>query len=129
MKFELNKQLEKDTYFIKETKAYILLLNKNALVPWLILVPKTDFLELFQCDSEFKNHIREALDFYSDIMDKALKPDKINIATIGNIVPQLHIHIICRYKTDFAWPSPVWGHNDFMDYTDEQIDMIKDILR
>ncbi len=124
MQFKLNKTLEKDTYLIKETDKYLLLLNKNSLVTWLILVPKTNETQLFECSQEFKIDILKAIDLYANKLNNKLNPDKINVATIGNIVSQLHIHIIARFTDDYAWPSPVWGNSDFKKYNQNQLDKI-----
>ncbi|MGY0398569.1 MAG: HIT domain-containing protein [Ostreibacterium sp.] len=118
--FVLNKQLATDTLPIIENDYYYLGLHNNKLVPWLILVPKTQEIELFACKTAFKQHIREAIDGIADFAQVYFQADKMNIATIGNVVLQLHIHIIARKKTDFAWPSPVWGKPDYADYSENE---------
>ncbi len=117
--FILDPQLAKDTYPIADNEQYYLGLHKNALVPWLILVPKTHEIELFNCEPAFKQSIRETLDHLSKFAQSYFHADKINIAALGNVVSQLHIHIIARKTNDFAFPDPVWGKSDFLAYTVE----------
>ncbi len=126
--FILNSQLAKDTCPIVDNKSYHLGLHKNALVPWLILVPKTDEIELFNCEPQFKQTIRETVDNLARFSQSYFNADKMNIATLGNVVSQLHIHIIARKTDDFAYPDPVWGKTGFLAYSKKTKDeYIKDI--
>lgn len=120
--FQLNIRLAEDTYPVLESEDYCLLLNKNALVPWLILVPKTNETELFACEPEFKRCIRETMDALAVFVQDYTCADKMNVAALGNVVSQLHIHIIARKSSDFAWPDPVWGKPDFLAYDDVKKD-------
>lgn len=120
MTFILDPRLADDTYPIAETPDYYLRLHKNALVPWLILVPKTTEIELFACSPTFKQAIRETTDRLATFSQTYFQADKMNIATLGNVVKQLHIHIIARKIHDFAFPEPVWGKTDFLAYEDRQ---------
>lgn len=122
--FQLNERIAADTYEVADTDDYYLGLHKNALVAWLILVPKTHEVELFACDADFKNRIREAMDGLATFVQSYFEADKMNLATIGNVVSQLHIHIIARKRDDFAFPDPVWGKADFLAYDDKQKDVI-----
>ncbi|PIE42350.1 MAG: HIT family protein [Gammaproteobacteria bacterium] len=118
--FQLDKRLADDTYPILETDDFYLRLNKNALVPWFILVPKTNEIELFACENQFKQRIRQTVDRLAAFSQDYFKADKMNIAALGNVVSQLHIHIIARHHDDFAWPGPVWCKTDYLDYDDQQ---------
>jgi diadenosine tetraphosphate (Ap4A) HIT family hydrolase len=88
-----------------------LLLMNDARYPWYILVPRREHIreihELAESDQTQLLHESSQL---SRAMTGALAPDKLNIAAIGNIVPQLHVHHVARFTTDAAWPAPVWGH-------------------
>jgi len=81
----------------------------NSNFPWIILIPKrksiTDITDLKKND---RNQLMEEIVFCSNIMKKVFKTSRLNVEKIGNIVPQLHIHIIARKKTDATWPLPVW---------------------
>jgi len=110
----LHPQLQADCYEPGTINSSLLLLHKNALVPWFILVPNTHENELFKLEPAHQQ----------------LKAEKLNIATIGNIVPQLHIHIIGRHSDDFCWPAPVWGQSEFAHYTPQKLQRIKaDLIR
>lgn len=120
-KFQLNERLAADTYSVIDSEDYYLGLHKNALVPWLILVPKTEEIELFACEPVFKQRIRETVDTLTSFSQGYFNADKMNIATLGNVVSQLHIHIIARKIDDFAFPAPVWGKADFLVYESEYL--------
>ncbi len=117
--FTLNERLAADTYPIVDTDDFYLGLNKNALIPWLILVPKTSEVELFRCSDDFKQKIRATVDSLALFCQSHFDADKMNIATLGNVVEQLHVHIIARKTDDCAWPDPVWGNTKFAAYTDD----------
>lgn len=87
-----------------------LLLARDANYPWCILVPDREGVsEIHQLnDADQQQLIRESSQL-ARVLEKALSPDKLNIAALGNIVPQLHLHHIARYRNDPAWPAPVWG--------------------
>lgn len=118
--FQLNECLATDTCPIIDNEDYYLGLHKNALVPWLILVPKTEEIELFACDPAFKQRIRATVDKLAIFSQNYFNADKMNIATLGNLVSQLHIHIIARKTDDFAFPDPVWGKSQFKTYAAER---------
>ena len=81
----------------------------NSNFPWIILIPKrkgvTDITDLKKND---RNQLMEEIFYCSNIMKKVFKTSRLNVEKIGNVVPQLHIHIIARKKTDTTWPLPVW---------------------
>ena len=82
--------------------------NRNH--PWVILVPKKDGLvEIADLNSQQRNQLMEEISIVSEKMKKHFKADKMNVAALGNMVRQLHIHIIARYEDDPAWPKPVWA--------------------
>lgn len=114
--FILHDRLRADTYPVADTEDFYLGLHKNALVPWFILVPKTEATELFACETAFKQRIQTAVDKLAMFTQDYFQADKMNIATIGNVVAQLHIHVIGRQHNDFAWPDPVWGRSEFSAY-------------
>lgn len=78
--------------------------------PWCVLVPPVaDRSELHQLSEAQQQLLLKDINRVSATLEIEFKPDKLNIGALGNIVPQLHIHIICRYQTDRAWPNPIWG--------------------
>lgn len=82
----------------------------NALFPWLILVPRRpDIIELIDLQETDRITLIKEISLISEVMQEIFVPDKLNIAALGNIVPQLHVHVIARYQGDSAWPHPVFG--------------------
>lgn len=128
MSVKLHSQLAADCYLLGIVKNSALLLHKNALVPWFILVPDTDANELYKLNTEQQRLIHSEINTLAKFTEEYFKSDKLNIASIGNIVPQLHIHIIARKSTDFCWPLPVWGQQESAVYTPQQLNTIKQAL-
>lgn len=86
------------------------LLMKNARFPWLILVPRRDGLrELHDLSDTDFAHATQEVRKASGVLQQMTGADKMNVAALGNMVPQLHIHVIARFTTDAAWPNPVWN--------------------
>ena len=108
--FMLAPELQQDCFFIADLALSQLLLFNNVNYPWLILVPRlNNVTELFELPRELQDQLIEETSQVSKLLKQLYACDKINVATIGNQVPQLHMHVIARFKTDDAWPSPVWG--------------------
>jgi diadenosine tetraphosphate (Ap4A) HIT family hydrolase len=131
--FKLDERLENDTFFIDDLDISKLYLMNNANFPWLILVPKkNDLVELIDLNFDDQTKLLREINLISQILKKKYSPDKINIATLGNIVSQLHIHIIARFKNDIAFPKPVWGF-EAKNYQESEknllISEIKNLLR
>ena len=125
MSFELHPQLQADCYDLGTLDNCSLLLHKNALIPWFILVPHTTENELYMLEPGLQANVQNSTHIIAEFVAANFNTDKLNIATIGNIVPQLHIHIIGRFKNDFCWPAPVWGQTEFTDYTKDNLQKIK----
>lgn len=126
--FQLNERLAADTYPMIDCKDYYLGLNNNALVSWLILVPKTQEIELFNCDPTFRQRIYNVVDSLAAFSQDYFNADKMNVATLGNVVSQLHIHIIARKTDDFAFPDPVWGKTDFQPHVADNVVRIRQAI-
>ena len=107
--YRINKKFLKSSHHIIELKLCSIRLHDNSKFPWLILIPKrknvTDISEL---NSKDQILLMKEIVLVSRLMKKLFKTSKLNIEKIGNIVPQLHIHIISRKKTDSSWPLSVW---------------------
>jgi len=123
--FVLDPRLAADCFILAESDQFILLLMNNALIPWFILVPKTDKTELHELDSSTQTQIFSVINRLSAFISTDYKPDKINVAAIGNIVQQLHIHIVVRYKTDCYWPGVVWGGTEKQAYKEKNMEKVK----
>lgn len=119
--FQLHPQLAKDCFVIKDLSLCRLLLMNDKNYPWCILVPmreaKKDIYEL--TDAEQKQLITESSRL-SQVMMTLFKGKKMNVAALGNMVPQLHIHHIVRQEGDACWPKPVWGQVPAVFYSDPE---------
>ncbi len=116
---EIDKRILKDTVFIKDLQISELRLLKDGDLDWFVLVPKVPgTIELIDLSLDEQELLLRDIDRVSRILKQFSNPDKINIGALGNMVPQLHIHIIARYKSDRAWPNAVWGTKSKKNYQD-----------
>jgi len=125
MSYELHDQLRKDCHVLGRLDAGYLLLLDNALVPWFILVPETDKTEFYQLDTELQQRVLDGINRVSVWVEENFEVDKLNVAMIGNKVPQMHIHIIGRRKDDYCWPGVVWTSPEKKAYTEEQLEKVR----
>ncbi|HMT91755.1 HIT domain-containing protein [uncultured Thiothrix sp.] len=108
--FELHPHLAADTFLVGNLPLCRVLLMNESRYPWLILVPQRHGIrEIYQLSPAERTQLWEESDLVSRQLMHLFKADKLNIAALGNMVPQLHLHHIARFKTDEAWPAPVWG--------------------
>ena len=108
--FELHPQLAKDCTGLGRLTLCRLLLMNDANYPWFILVPEREGVrEVHELDDVDRRLLWDESAFLSRALSKGFSPHKLNIAALGNQVPQLHVHHIVRYSHDAAWPNPVWG--------------------
>ncbi len=108
--FELHPQLAKDCFFLKDLGICRALMMNDKRLIWVVLVPRVaNAIEWHDLDSETAALVFDETMKISKSLKNHFKCDKINIGAIGNIVPQLHIHIIARFENDACWPAPVWG--------------------
>ena len=106
---KVNKNFIKDSYAIAKLKLCTVRLIDNSRFPWIILVPqKKKISEVFHLSKKDQNLLMQEIVYTSKIVKKAFRPFNLNVEKIGNIVPELHIHIIARFKNDSAWPLSVW---------------------
>ena len=128
MVFELDDRLKADCYRLGTCDDNILLLSKNALFPWFILVPNTDETEYHKLSSSQQASTQQQINAIAQFIEQNFSTDKINIASIGNIVSQLHVHIIGRSKEDACWPNVVWGTAHFKNYESNAVAIIRNQL-
>lgn len=108
--FQLHERLTKDTLAITDLPLCSVRLMDNKKFPWLVMVPRVaNVSEWIDLDRDQQHQLSDEIAVVSHILKALTTPDKLNIATLGNMVPQLHVHVIARYKGDPAWPNPVWG--------------------
>jgi diadenosine tetraphosphate (Ap4A) HIT family hydrolase len=123
---ELHSQLQADCRMVGRFPLCHLLLMNDANYPWFILVPDRDNVrEIYQLSDKDQVALIRESSHLAGQLSVVFKADKINIAALGNVVPQLHIHHIVRYVDDAAWPAPVWGRFPTRQYApDEMEDLI-----
>ena len=124
--FELAPELKRDCIELADWPLCKVLLLNDSQYPWFVLVPrKPNLKEIIDLsDADQIVYLKESAKLSKLIM-QVFSPDKLNVAALGNMVPQLHIHHIARFKTDIAWPAPVWGKFPSIPYTNEQIEQLK----
>ena len=109
MSFKLVGKFLKSSHYVKDLKLCTIRLHDNSKFPWLILIPKRiKIIDITELNSKDQILLMKEIFFVSNIMKKLFKTSKLNVEKIGNMVPQLHIHIIARTKKDSSWPLSVW---------------------
>lgn len=111
MSFQLNERLAAGGFDFGTLGKCRVLLKDNATFPWFILVPEVgaDITELHQLDAPDYASVMFTMRQMSEFVTDHFTPDKVNVAAIGNIVKQLHLHVVARFETDPAWPGVIWG--------------------
>jgi len=108
--FALHAQLAADTFEVGRLDLSRVLLMNDSRHPWLILVPeRASLVELVDLTPGELHRLADEIRRASHALQELFKPDKLNVAALGNVVPQLHVHVIARFRNDAAWPRPVWG--------------------
>ncbi|MDN3379934.1 MULTISPECIES: HIT domain-containing protein [unclassified Pseudoalteromonas] len=127
--FVLAPELTRDCIEVTDWPLCKVLLMNDSQYPWFILVPRKmglkENIDLSEADQLLLMQESAKL---SRLLQDVFSPDKLNVAALGNMVPQLHIHHIARYKTDAAWPAPVWGKNSAKPYSSEQLAQLKAVF-
>ena len=120
--FKLDERLLKDTVALGDLALCRVLLMNDSRYPWLILVPRrAGISELFELNMAEQQQLWQETSYVGQVLKDVFQADKINIATLGNVVKQLHMHIVVRMQDDAAWPAPVWGNGAAQGYTDEAL--------
>ena len=123
--FTLHNKLKDDTIEIVSLALSRVLLMNDSSFPWLVLVPaRKGMREIHELGIRDRSVLIEEVAAASEIIRDLFSPDKNNIGALGNLVPQLHIHIIGRFRTDRAWPGPVWGAGIARPYTEEGLNVV-----
>jgi diadenosine tetraphosphate (Ap4A) HIT family hydrolase len=98
-------------------------------VTWFIIVPDTHHIEWYELDLDFQEKLNNQVNIISKLLTHHFNVDKINIATIGNVVSQMHLHVVGRKKTDPFWPDVVWGKKESQEYREDQLNDIAALIR
>lgn len=128
--FELHPHLAKDCLPFGRFELSRLLLMNDANYPWFILVPeREDVREVHQLADVDRRQLWEESASLSRALEKGFAPEKLNIAALGNQVPQLHVHHVVRYRHDPAWPNPVWGRAPAKPYYSAEVDKLHKLMQ
>ena len=120
--WQLHPQLADDTTPVIELPLCEVRLMDDANHPWLVLVPRVaGITEIIDLDAAQRLQLSEEIDTSCRALRMLFKPDKLNVAALGNMVPQLHVHVIARFHGDPAWPAPVWGRVAARPYAPEAL--------
>ena len=118
--FKLDERLKNDTFEVCEFLDCKILAMNNSIIPWFIIVPYTDKIEWYELDDSIQYNINKIANTLSKFIVKDFNTNKINIATLGNVVKQMHIHVMGRFINDPAWPAPFWGCNTSKEYNQKE---------
>lgn len=128
--FSLDPRLQQDTLVLGDFALCRLLLMNDSSYPWLILVPRREAVsEVFQLAADEQQLLWRETTLLAETLKDAFVADKMNIATLGNVVSQLHMHVVVRHRDDAAWPAPVWGRQPAVPYSQEQLRAMRERLR
>lgn len=120
--YELDPRLAADTHPLATLELCELRLMDDANYPWLVLVPRiAGARELVDLDAAQRHRLTDELDIAARVLRTVFRPFKLNVAALGNLVPQLHVHVIARFEGDPAWPAPVWGRVAARPYSPEAL--------
>jgi len=127
--FVLHPQLATDSHPLQSWPLCEVRLMDDANYPWLVLVPRVpDARELIDLGPEQRRQLTDEIDRAARALHDVFRPFKLNVAALGNLVPQLHVHVIARFEDDPAWPAPVWGRASARPYTpDELVERIRQL--
>lgn len=128
--FALDSRLAQDTVVLGDFPLCRLLLSKDANYPWFILVPRrADISEVFELQADDQQQLWKETTRLAQALQGVFAADKMNVATLGNVVGQLHMHVIVRRRDDAAWPAPVWGKVPATEYDRAGLEEIGQRLR
>lgn len=128
--FELHEKLAADTHSLGSSGLCEIRLMNDSTWPWVILVPKVENVrEIYELSKIQQIRLLGDASNLSEGMMQVFRGDKLNVAALGNMVPQLHIHLIVRHEGDPAWPGPVWGTQPPVPYTEEQLETVRNKLQ
>lgn len=128
--FTLHERLQTDTIAVTQWPLSLVLLMNARQWPWLILVPRRPAIrELYELSEPDQHALMSEIVRASKKLAELVRPDKINVAALGNAVPQLHVHVIARFTRDPAWPKPVWGTVPPEPYSQDELGRTLDGIR
>lgn len=128
--FAVDEQLANDTVPVGDLPLSRVLLKRDRRFPWVIIAPRiAGAVELTDLSPEDRARLMEEIAQVSNALKRLAAPHKINVGALGNIVRQLHVHVVAREEGDEAWPGPVWGAGSPLSYADGEAEACADVLR
>ncbi len=125
-KFELAPEIERDSLWLADWPLCQLRVQNDANYPWFILVPRrVAMVEIIDLTQDEQRQLWRESAFLSEFLKAEFNAKKLNVAALGNMVPQLHVHHIVRYENDIAWPAPVWGKAPAKMYSEAALQQLK----
>ena len=125
--FKLHELLQRDAIELLALPLSTLLLMNDSNYPWFVLVPRVDNIQdIYQLDWEQQQQFLNESSMLSEILMQLFKGTKMNVAALGNVCPQLHVHHIVRFEEDISWPKPVWGQVPMKAYTLTELENLKE---
>jgi len=127
MNFTLHELLQRDGIELLDFPLSTLLLINDSQYPWFVLVPRVaDIQDIYQLEWSQQQQLLNESSLLSELLMQIFQGTKMNVAAIGNVCSQLHIHHIVRFESDKVWPKPVWGALPMQAYTDEELHQVKE---
>jgi diadenosine tetraphosphate (Ap4A) HIT family hydrolase len=127
--FLLHPTLARDTVEVTRLPLCRVLLMRDRRFPWLILVPEREAVrEIHELSPADRAELIEEIARAGEALQRLFQPDKLNVGALGNVVPQLHVHVVARFATDSAWPGPVWGSGAAEAYPDAELAELRERL-
>lgn len=125
LSFTLHETLARGTAPVTRLALCRVLLMKDRRFPWLILVPERESVrEIHELQPADRAVLVEEIALASEALERLFRPDKVNVGALGNVVPQLHVHVVARFASDPAWPGPVWGSGAALPYPEGELDSV-----
>ncbi|UTW46897.1 HIT domain-containing protein [Bacterioplanoides sp. SCSIO 12839] len=121
--FALDERLQADTILVGRLPLCQVLLMNDSRYPWVILVPaRTNVFEYYHLSNDDRQQMMKESIFVAEKLADHFSAKSMNVAALGNVVPQLHVHHVVRNEDDPAWPGPVWGHSPAVAYTSDELE-------
>ena len=126
---KLDERLAQDSQFVAELPLCQLRLMNDARFPWLLLIPRrAEASEIFDLNKADQQQLWHEASVLGQMLKTLTQADKINVASLGNVVGQLHVHVVARQRDDAAWPGPIWGHGECQLYAPDRLDDMRHSL-
>jgi diadenosine tetraphosphate (Ap4A) HIT family hydrolase len=127
MPFALHPRLAQDTVEVARLHLCRVLVMNDRRFPWLVLVPEREAVrEIYELAPADRAVLVEEIARAGEVLARLFQPDKLNVGALGNLVPQLHVHVVARRATDPAWPGPVWGFGAAVPYEERELAEIRE---